>query len=133
MDKVLCRAVCVVRADRRYLPGETLELDRTDFDALLAAGGVEAVEPDSGVVDPARAPTWAAPGRPAGTLTDISGIGPVTAGRLHVMGVDSLAALAALTDEELERTAGALDVIGDETAALMRWRDDARTLLSGDA
>lgn len=138
-DLVLCRAVCILSVDgRKFKPGEECAFERKTADELHALNAVELVAG----IDPARGPDRAtqnaqgageadAPGRQP--LTVVKGIGPKTAERLRAAGVDSLAALAALADEELARTAAALDVIGDERAALTRWRDDARTLLSGDA
>lgn len=130
-DLVLCRAVCILSADgRKFKPGEECVLERKTADELEALNAIELL----GGFDPSLAPAsraWAlASPQP---LTVVKGIGPKTAERLRAAGVDSLAALAALTDEELARTAAGLDIIGDETAALTQWRDDARTLLSGDA
>ena len=66
-------------------------------------------------------------------LIDISGIGPKTAARLRVLGVESVAALAALDDDALAHAAAGIDVVGDETAQLRRWRDDARALVGEES
>ena len=134
---VTCIARRVVWADRRYAPGETLELSEADADALEVDGAVERAGADESR-DPAPPTSSPRPARseaPASTspdlppLTALRGIGPKTAARLRVLGVASVEALAALDDEGIDRAAAGIDVIGDELAQLRIWRDDARALI----
>lgn len=154
-DTVTCRTLHVVLADRRYAPGETLELCAADAAALEAAGAVERVEePPLPTADASRdpAPSTAAPRvvladrryapgetvvlgvdaaapRPAQDegpestrhddlppLTTLKGVGPKTAARLRVLGLETIAALARLDDAGLARAAAGIDVVGDATA-----------------
>ena len=138
---VTCVARWGVLADRRYRPGETLELSKADLDALEASGAVErAPDPEP----PKRSPPPAPPG-PTGTreeeagggdnadsrpTTFVRGIGPKTAEQLAALNIRTLADLASITSEEgLARVAGAIDVIGNELKAVVRWRDEARVLV----
>ena len=119
---VKCVAVHCVTADRLYGPGEPLELCESDADALEAAGAVERVLGDEVVGEPYR------------PVTLVKGIGPKTAKQLSSLGIETLGDLASITPPEgLARVAGAIDVIGDELAAVTRWRDEARALLDAEA
>ena len=155
-DPVLCRALRSVRADRLYRPGETLELDLADAELLVADGAVRLADPapeterraPSGTQTPSREPAPApgaedapepeqrvhpaagAPAQDPRPTTFINGIGAATAAKLAERGIDSIGALAALSDAELQELAGHVQVIGDEVAALTDWRRQARALLA---
>lgn len=76
----------------------------------------------------ASAPAEAAP---AYRLTDLKGLGPKVAARLSELGIDSVAALAALADAD----AAALNAQLGPFAGRMerdRWREQARLLAAGD-
>lgn len=124
---------------RRYRPGTRFELPAPCAHALTAAGNVRAAEaehPDdeTGEVEGAGRVATAPPapaamrpnrshadtgGRP---LEEISGIGPSTAEQLREAGVADVAALAGLSDEQLE-----------ELRVRASWREQARAMASGDA
>ena len=167
-DRVLCRALRAVRADRLYRPGETLELELADAELLVADGAVRllkrrparqpagsggpAPSPGTGGATPPREPGPAAP-EPTGAegapepeqrvhpaagaqdprpTTFVTGIGAATAAKLAERGIDSIGALAALSDAELQELAGHVQVIGDEVAALTDWRSQARSLMAAE-
>ena len=68
---------------------------------------------------------------PAYRLTDLKGLGPKVAARLTELGIDTVAALAALTDDQ----AAALNAQLGPFAGRMerdRWREQARLLVAGD-
>lgn len=72
-----------------------------------------------------------APAAPDYRLTDLKGLGPKVAARLAELGIDSVDALAALTDEQ----AAALNAQLGPFAGRMerdRWREQARLLAAGD-
>ena len=128
---------------RRYRPGAAFELPAPCAHALAAAGNVrrdETAHPDddSGTGEGAG-PAADAPAEPAppgaGTardtrpnrshadtgglaLEEVSGIGPSTAERLRSAGVADVAALAALSDEELA-----------QLRIRAGWRDQALSLI----
>ena len=139
-DNVPVVAITNVTFDgRRYRPGTPFELPAPCAHALAAAGNVRTAEPaappapprpettqkdeakDGRGAEPPAPPASSPPpelpggdGSPA-TLEDISGIGPSTAERLRAAGVADVAALAAVSDEQLEQ----LRIRAD-------WRDQAR-------
>ena len=105
---------------------EPLELSGADADALEAAGAVKrkrrSTNPPKGA---GAAKTDARP------VTLIKGIGPKTAEQFALFDVPVLTVmdLANISDENLPLAAVAIDVIGDELAAVTRWRAEARELL----
>ena len=128
-NTVECVALCVVTADRRYAPGETLRLSREDADVLEAGGAVQRKRRQARSANPPKgagaAKTDAQP------VTLIKGIGPKTAEQLAAFSapIETVTDLAEVHDEWLDDLAAAIDVIGDELEAVTRWRAEARDLL----
>lgn len=108
---VECTAITVVLADRRYAPGETLQLPAAEAAELEALGAVERV------VIPVE-------DRP---VTDVRGVGPKIAARLAEAGVETVGALAALGTAEVAAIAAERWPVAPE--ALVVFQDTARKLI----
>ena len=117
MDRIRITAVTnVTLGVRIHPPGATLEADAAVAEELIACGAARlapAADPDAH--DDAPLP-----------LESVSGIGPVTAGEIRAAGVADLAALAALTDDQV--AALTLDTT-TQTKILADWRAQAAALL----
>jgi len=107
-------AVCIVASDQVWRnPGDRWACPADEAEGLIASAAAVRVDgPDSrptgnGAVPPAEPVKQADRQGPAvqpamaGVLTAVSGIGPSTEAALHAAGVNTLADLATLTDEEI--------------------------------
>ena len=117
MDRIRLTAVTnVTLGVRIHPPGATLEAPTMVATELIACGAARiAPAADPNAHDAAPLP-----------LECVSGIGPVTAGELREAGVTDLAALAALTDDQV--AALTLDTT-TQTKILADWRAQAAALL----
>ena len=97
-------AICIVASDQVWRnPGERWACPADEAEGLLASGAALRVEPEppEGETDSVSGSRTDHDPDPAGTLTRVSGIGPSTAAALRSAGVETLAELAALSDEDL--------------------------------
>ncbi len=120
-------AVCIVASDGVWRdPGERWACPADEAEGLIASGAAVRVEPA-----PPDPPGARADGpSEASQLTRVKGIGPNTAADLLAAGVETLADLAALSDEQV----AGLDVEpGVQRRIRDDWRGQAAQLIAVDA
>lgn len=116
------------------LQGQQDVLQRTETATSQGAKSIDALGAQlyglqDALVDRLRA-AMADEAVPHDRLTDIKGIGPAFAGRLHEMGIHSFRQIAALTPEEL---AAMMNVRGRPKIDAESWIEQARLYVSGRA
>lgn len=104
---------------------------------LVPALELPVVSAPSPAAEPAEPVTATAPPlpptatAPAGDLTLLKGLGPKVAAQMTALGIPSVAALAALSDEQADALAGQLGAFAPRMAR-DRWLEQARLLAAGD-